>query len=106
MQMKKTAAALALALAVGGGLPVAQASVIGTMTRAQPVTEARVATLPDTERAAWRAYLERSRTLMERDKATLAAERASGAAPPEAKARLHGDSGMPLKQPAAWYASP
>ncbi|GGY59576.1 pectate lyase [Pseudoduganella albidiflava] len=105
MQMKRTALALALALAAGWGLPAAQATVIGTMTRAQPVTEARIATLGETERAAWRAYLERSRALMERDKATLAAERASGTAPPEAQARLHGDSGMPLKQPAAWYAS-
>lgn len=106
MRMKKMATALAFALAMGAGLPAAQATVIGTMTRAQPVTEARIATLPDTERAAWRSYLERSRALMERDKAALAAERATGAAPPEAQARLHGDSGMPLRQPAAWYASP
>jgi PelA/Pel-15E family pectate lyase len=104
--MKRTSIALALALALGAGLSPAQASVIGTMTRAQPVTEARIDTLAETERAAWRDYLARSRTLMERDKASLAAERATGAAPPEAKARLQGDSGMPLKQPAAWYASP
>ncbi|WP_229487646.1 pectate lyase [Pseudoduganella lutea] len=104
--MRKTGMALALAVALAAGLPAAQATVIGTMTRAQPVTEARIAALAAPERAAWNTYLERSRTLMARDKATLAAERASGAAPPEAQARLHGDSGMPLKQPAAWYASP
>lgn len=106
MKVKKMGIAVALGLGMGMGLPAAQATVIGTMTRAQPVTEARIATLADTGRAAWRTYLERSRALMARDKATLAAERAAGAAPPEAQARLQGNSGMPLKQPAAWYASP
>jgi PelA/Pel-15E family pectate lyase len=105
--MRVAAMALAVALALA---PAAQASVIGTMTRAQPVTEARLAALPATvtaaERAAWRTYLERSRTLMERDKATLAAERAGGEAPPAATAHLQGNSGMPLNQPAAWYGTP
>ncbi|GGX93644.1 pectate lyase [Massilia dura] len=104
MHLKK--AAIALALALGLGLPAAHASVIGTMTRAQPVTEARIAALAEADRAAWRGYLERSRALMARDKAALATERAAGAAPPEAQARLHGDSGMPLDKPPAWYASP
>ncbi|WP_338760390.1 pectate lyase [Massilia sp. METH4] len=101
--MTRTCIALALACALAAG---ARAAVIGTMTRAQPVTEARIGTLAETERAAWREYLARSRMLMERDKAALAAERAGGAAPPEAQARLHGDSGMPLGQAPAWYASP
>ncbi|HEX8606447.1 MAG TPA: pectate lyase, partial [Pseudoduganella sp.] len=114
MQMKKHGATLALAMGLSAGLsaglltgymPAAHASVIGTMTRAQPVTEDRIAALPEAERAAWRDYLARSRALMERDKATLAAERAGGAAPKEDGARLHGESGMPLDKPPAWYAS-
>jgi PelA/Pel-15E family pectate lyase len=103
MAVKRTGVALALAFALAAG---AQATVIGTMTRAQPVTEARIAALAESERATWRDYLERSRTLMERDKAALAAERAGGVAPAEAQAHLHGESGMPLKNPPAWYASP
>lgn len=103
MQLKKMGMALALAALLS---PVAHATVIGTMTRAQPVTESRIGALAEQERAAWRAYLDRSRALMERDKAALAAERAAGAAPPEAQARLHGESGMPLDKAPAWYASP
>jgi PelA/Pel-15E family pectate lyase len=103
MRTKRYAIAVAAALALA--LP-ATASVIGTMTPAQPVTEARVAALPETEQAAWRAYLERSRALMERDKAALAAERAGGATIDGAAAHLKGESGMPLDRPAAWYATP
>ena len=111
MRMKQMGIAVALATGLAAGLlagavPAAQATVIGTMTRAQPLTEARIAALPEAERAAWRDYLARSRSLMERDKATLAAERAGGAAPKEDGARLHGESGMPLDKPPAWYASP
>lgn len=110
MRMKQMGIAVALATGLAAGLlagavPAAQATVIGTMTRAQPLTEARIAALPEAERAAWRDYLARSRSLMERDKATLAAERAGGAAPKEDGARLHGESGMPLDKPPAWYAS-
>ncbi|TWI44975.1 PelA/Pel-15E family pectate lyase [Pseudoduganella flava] len=103
--MKRFLLSAAVTLALGVALP-ATATVIGTMTPAQPVTEARLAALPEAERAAWRAYLERSRMLMERDKAALAAERAAGGTTSGAAAHLKGESGMPLDRPAAWYASP
>ncbi len=98
--MKAHLAVLALAWAA-----VAQAGVIGSMTTAQPLTEARVAALEAGQQGAWRAYLERSRARMAADKAALAAERAGGNVPASAQAHLKGESGMPLDRPAAWYAS-
>ncbi len=92
---------LALCLAMS----VAHGEVIGTMTPAQPLTEARIAAVPAAERAAWRDYLERSRALMAADKAALETERRGGAAPVVRAAQLKGDDGMPLDRPAAWYAS-
>ena len=112
MQVKHTGMAVLLARALAlpvtaacAFVPLAHATVIGTMTRALPVTEARIDALPEGERAAWRAYLERSRKLMAADKAALAAERAGGVTPPVVHAGLKAESGMPLNRPAAWYAS-
>ena len=91
--------------ALGLALPaVSQSAVLGSMTPAQPVTEARIAALPPAQQAAWQAYLTRSRALMEADKAALAAERPDANGFP---ARGHADSnGMPLRRPAAWYGTP
>lgn len=83
----------------------ASAGVIGTMTPAQPVTAARIATLPSDQQGAWRDYVARSQALMAADKAALAAERAGGPGPLSAAPHLKGESGMPLARPAAWYAS-
>ena len=69
-----------MALLLGGALGSAamvEARVIGSMIPAAPITEARIATLPAAERAAWTAYLAKSRALMAADKAALAAERDS-----------------------------
>lgn len=75
-----------------------QSAVVGSMTPAQPLTEARVAALPP-----WQAYLARSRALMAADKAALAAEQPGADMP----ARPHGsDNGMPLRRPGAWYGTP
>lgn len=79
------------------------AKVVGTMVPADPITEARVARLPDLEQKKWRDYLTRSRALMAADKAGLVAERAGKAAPPGPPS---GNGGMPLDRPADWYGSP
>ncbi|MFC0202935.1 pectate lyase [Novosphingobium soli] len=81
----------------------AQAATIGTMTPAEPVTAARIDTLPKAEQAAWDRYLARSEALMAADKAALAAERRSHPAA-NAPGGPSGGGGMPLDRPAAWYA--
>ncbi|MCC2957612.1 pectate lyase [Massilia sp. IC2-477] len=84
---------------------ISLAAVLGSMTPAQPVSEARIAALPLEQRAPWLAYLARSRALMEADKGALAAEQLDPAA---AAGRPHvsGDGGMPLRKAAAWYGTP
>lgn len=86
--------------------PVAIAGVIGTMTPAEPITDARIALLPKAEQAAWTTYLARSRSLMARDKQVLADERAGGPPPETPPTGPSGGSGMPLNKDAAWYAGP
>ncbi|TFW31022.1 pectate lyase [Massilia horti] len=82
------------------------AAVVGHLTPAKEVTEARIASLPAAQQAPWRAYLERSRKLMAADQAALAAERAAGSAPEGPFDGRGTGSGMPLNRGAAWYASP
>ncbi|WP_404333659.1 pectate lyase [Sphingomonas sp. MMS12-HWE2-04] len=84
----------------------ASAEVIGHMTPAEPISEARIATLPTAQQGAWIAYLARSRALMAADKAALAAERAGDPAPEAPSPGPSGGSGMPIDKPAAWYAGP
>lgn len=82
----------------------APAHVIGHMTPAEPITEARIAALPALERQQWSAYLARSRALMAADKAALAAEREAGtmpAGPPEGSPEVS----MPLDRTPEWYAT-
>src|SRR3954469_3695841 len=97
-----------MALLLGGALgPVTmvEAKVIGSMTPAAPITEARIATLPVEQRAAWTAYLAKSRALMAADKAALAAERGNAAYPEAPHPGRSGGSGMPMDRPTAWYGS-
>lgn len=101
---KRTMIAISILLACPGGTA---AKMIGYMTAAEPITEARIARLPEGQRAAWLAYLTRSRTLLLADKAALAAERKGLAKVPPAPAPgPSGGAGMPLDRPLAWYASP
>jgi PelA/Pel-15E family pectate lyase len=84
---------------------ICQAAVLGTMTPAQPVSEARIAALPAAQRAAWTDYLARSRAAMAADKAALQTEQGS----PDAAGRPHStapENGMPLRKAAAWYGTP
>ena len=67
---------LTLSLAV---LSTLHAAVIGASKPAEPITEARIAQLPPSQRAAWMAYLQRSRQQRTADQSSLAAERKSGA---------------------------
>ncbi|WP_423605732.1 pectate lyase [Sphingomonas sp. MS122] len=100
--MKRLLAAATLTFALPAG-----ADVIGHMAPPEALTEARLATLPAGQREAWRAYLARSAALMAADKAALVAERRSlPAIPPSPAAGPSGGGGMPMDQPAAWYAGP
>jgi PelA/Pel-15E family pectate lyase len=87
-------------------LPVSTASaqIVGRMTPAEPLTEARVKALPAGEQAAWLAYLARSRARLAADKAALAAERRGGSAPAPVRPGPSGGGGMPLDRQAEWYA--
>ncbi|MDN3921297.1 pectate lyase [Roseateles violae] len=86
--------------------PVA-AAVIGQNAPVPALSAERVAALPETQRAAWQAYLARSEQQRAADRAALAAERQALSepvpAPPEASGA--GAKTMPLQQPPAWYAS-
>ncbi|MGK6356784.1 pectate lyase [Sphingomonas sp. DT-207] len=83
----------------------AVAEVIGHMTPALPLDEARVATLPPAQQPAWTEYLARSREQMRRDRAVLSAERASlGGNVPTPPPESRGGT-MPLDKDARWYAS-
>ncbi|SFV10991.1 pectate lyase [Pseudoduganella namucuonensis] len=96
----------ALCLVACAAPRAARADIVGHMTPAEPLTEARVAGLAAPEREAWLAYLARSRARMAADQASLAAERADGAVPAAPPHAASGDGGMPLGRPAAWYGSP
>lgn len=84
----------------------AVAKVVGQMTTAEPIGEARIAQLPKAEQAAWRAYLARSQALMTADKAALAAERKGISVPGGPPSGPGGGGGMPMDRPAAWYGGP
>lgn len=102
--MRMWKAAFWLAIAV---LPVSVgAQVIGHMTAAEPITQARIARLPKADQAVWLAYLARSAALMAADKAALAAERGDAAIPDSPPTGPSGGGGMPLDKPAGWYAGP
>ncbi|MGB9990070.1 pectate lyase [Pseudoduganella rhizocola] len=96
-------AAICLLFAAAPAVPYA--AILGYMTPPQALSEARIASEAGAERAAWLAYLGRSRTLLEADKAALAAERAGGAYP-DAPPHKGGAGGMPLNRVAEWYGTP
>lgn len=82
------------------------AAVIGHMEPAQPLTEARIRTLPAEQQPAWLAYLDRSQQQKLADKAALAAEvKAAGRTESIHSRAGHGANSMPLDRDAAFYAS-
>lgn len=102
MQAKPKISIVALAIGLMFASQPIPAKVIGTMVPADPVSETRIARLPEPQQQKWLEYLARSRALMTADKAALAAERADREAPPPAPS---GTGGMPLDRPASWYVS-
>jgi PelA/Pel-15E family pectate lyase len=91
------------------GIPAASfGAVIGHMAPPEPVTDARILTLPAAQQAPWRDYLAHSRVLAAENEKTLAAERAAPAtaAPADPPETHNGSASMPLKRAAAWYGSP
>lgn len=94
----------AIALVASPVAACAMPEVIGHMVPATPLEETRVASLPPAQRSAWAEYLARSREQMQRDRAVLAAERASrGGQVPAPPAHSRGGT-MPLDRDATWYA--
>lgn len=82
----------------------APARVIGRMTTANAMSEARIAALPAPHRAPWMAYWNRSQSGRTADKAALAAERKGLASIPAGPSS--GSTGsMPLNRDATWYRS-
>lgn len=99
--MKKYMVAIALALVSTPGM----AKIVGQMTPAEPLAEARIGQLPAGERQPWLSYLERSRALIAADKAALAAERNGIPVPQGPGDGRGGGDGMPFDRAAGWYAS-
>jgi PelA/Pel-15E family pectate lyase len=75
---KNLSAATSLWLLLACAPGASGAAEIGHMTPPPPVTDARIAALPPSQQASWRAYLAQSRALAAADKAALAAERGAG----------------------------
>jgi len=95
------AAAAASILCLAASAP---AKVIGRVTAAAPLSEARIAALPVGQRAPWIVYWKQSQALMAADKAALAAERKGLAAIPSGPPSGSPKS-MPLNRDAVWYGS-
>lgn len=91
------------ALLPSAGAP-ASAEVIGTMTPAEPLSEARIAALPAAQRTLWTEYWRSSSERTAADKAALAAERVGLASVPAAPPS-GSTASMPLDRDAAWYGS-
>jgi PelA/Pel-15E family pectate lyase len=99
-----TTALLIAACTLQAGL--AQGKVIAINQPALPLTEQRIATLPDDQQAAWRAYLLRSQLQMEIDRQSLPAELAPGQSPPPPpQAYGPGPRSMPFDRPDRWYGT-
>ena len=80
------------------------AAIIGTNPESQPLTAARIATLPTAEQPVWRDYLARSEAALAADRAFYAAElKAAGLDKPLRPAK---GNPFPQKQPPSWYAGP
>ncbi|HEX8661134.1 MAG TPA: pectate lyase, partial [Brevundimonas sp.] len=87
--------------------PAAHAEVIRRNVPAQSLTAARIARLPEPERDAWAAYLDRSHAQALLDRAALALELPAGAVVPPPPMAVGGTQGnMPLDREDAWYATP
>ena len=102
--MTKGVGIFAAVLFAGIAAAPAAAEVIGTMTPAEPLSEARIAALPAEQRAHWAEYWRQSQARLAADKVALAAEREAGRAdlgsPPAGT-----PASMPLDRDKAWYAS-
>lgn len=100
---RMTFRAVLIALCLATAPATLYAATIGKQTPAPPLTEAHIAAVASTaERAAWLAYLARSKALMAADKVAFAAER-KGLATIPAAARAGNPSSMPLDRDPAWY---
>ncbi|WP_309629824.1 pectate lyase [Brevundimonas sp.] len=87
--------------------PTAQAEELRQNVPAQSLTVARIARLPEPQRDAWAAYLDRSHAQALLDRATLTAELPAGSTVPPPPLAVGGSQGnMPLDREDAWYGTP
>jgi hypothetical protein len=107
MSAYRTRAVALIPLLLGLALaPAAQAEVLRQNVPAQSLTAARIAQLPEPERAAWAAYLDRSHAQALLDRATLAGELPAGSTVPTPPLAVGGSQGnMPLDREDAWYGT-
>jgi PelA/Pel-15E family pectate lyase len=83
------------------------AATIGKSLTPPPLTRARIAALPEKDRAPWLAYLDRSERQMRTDRLALDAElKSAGLARPNVPPSGGGARSIPLDRPAEWYATP
>jgi PelA/Pel-15E family pectate lyase len=95
---------LFLALLTMALLPTLPATVVGTSAAALSLTPERVAALPEAQRNAWKAYLERSARQMQADRAFLRAElQAAGLKEPTPAPHGNSARSVPLDRPGEWY---
>ena len=94
-----------LALCLLSAAPLS-AAIVGTSKPAESITTPELRMLPEKDRAAWTAYLERSQKQMQADRAALAAERTPGAPEPPMPKEGFSARTMPLDRDAAWYGTP
>jgi PelA/Pel-15E family pectate lyase len=100
----RAVALIPLLFALAGG--AVQAEVIRHNVPAQGLSAERIAQLPEPQRDAWAAYLDRSHAQSLLDRATLTSELAPGATvPPPPTAFGGGLNALPLDRDPAWYAS-
>lgn len=83
------------------------AATIGKSITPPPLTRDRISTLPEKDRAAWLAYLDRSERQMRADRLALGAElKSAGLSRPTVPPSGGAARSVPLDRPAEWYATP
>lgn len=84
---------------------ISSAKVVGTNPEPQPLTEQRIAALPENQQGPWRSYLERSKKALQADQAFLAGELQAAGLKEAIPAPKGGNAALTQSKPAAWYAS-
>ena len=91
---------------IAGYVPLLSAAIIGTNTPAPSLSRERIDTLPPSQQAAWKKYLNRSEHQRQADQHFLLAEmHRHGVKTPMVPPSGFSARSIPLNQPAIWYGS-